>query len=110
MPGLLYAGDLVLCGESEEDLRVMAGCFVEVCRRRGLKVNAGKSKVMVLNGGEGLECEVCVDGICLEVVSEFNKYLGCVLDEIYIEKRKELYVVVMGLEKAYDKELYRDEL
>ena len=35
---------------------------------------------MVLNGGEGLECEVHVDGIHLEHVSKF-KYLGCVLDE-----------------------------
>ena len=32
LPGLLYADDLVLCGESEEDLRAMVGCFVEVCR------------------------------------------------------------------------------
>ena len=31
------------------------GRFIEVCRRRGVKVNAGKSKVMVLNGEEGLE-------------------------------------------------------
>ena len=30
------------------------GCFVEVCRRRGLKVKGGKSKVMVLGGEEGL--------------------------------------------------------
>ena len=51
--------------------------FVEVCRKRGLKDNAGKRKVMMLGG---LGCEVCVDGICLEHVSEF-KYLGCVLDE-----------------------------
>ena len=58
MPGLLYADYLVLCGESEEDLRVMVGQFAEVCRRRGLKFNAGKSKVMVLNGEEGLVCEV----------------------------------------------------
>ena len=29
---------------------------------------------------DGLECEVCVDGIRLEHVSEF-KYLGCVLDK-----------------------------
>ena len=36
--------------------------------------------MMVLGGEKGLECEVCVDGICLENVSEF-KYLGCVLDE-----------------------------
>ena len=64
MPGLLYADGLVVCGESAEDLRVMVGWFDEVCRRRGLKVNAGKSKVMVLNGEEGLECEVHVDRIC----------------------------------------------
>ena len=54
--------------------------FIEVNRRRCLKRNAGKSKVMVLGGEEGLGCEVCVDGIRLEHVSEF-KYLGCVLDE-----------------------------
>ena len=63
--GLLYADDLVLCGELEEDLRTMVGQFVEVCRRRGLKLNAVKSKVMVLNGEERLECEVHVDGIHL---------------------------------------------
>ena len=76
LPGLFYADDLVLCGELEEDLRLMVGQFAEVCRRRGLKVNAGKSKVVVLNGVEGLECEVYVDGIRLEHVLEF-KYLGC---------------------------------
>ena len=61
---------MVLCGESEEDLRVMVGRFAEVCRRRGLKVNAGKSKMMALAGKEGLDCEV--DGMCLEDVSEFK--------------------------------------
>ena len=35
------------------------------------KVNAGMSKVMVMNGEQGLECEVHVDGIRLEHVSEF---------------------------------------
>ena len=49
--------------ESEKDLRAMLGCFVEVCRRRGLIFNAGKKKVMVLGGEEGLECEVCMDGM-----------------------------------------------
>ena len=52
LPGLLYADNFALCGELEEDLRLMVGWFAEVCRRRGLKVNAGKSKVMVLNGKE----------------------------------------------------------
>ena len=76
VPGILYAGNLVLCGELEEELRAMVGQFVEMCRRRGVKVNAGTSKVIVLNG---LEYEVYVDGIHLEHVSEFQ-YLGCVLD------------------------------
>ena len=51
--------------------------FAEMCRRSGLKVNAGKNRVMVLGGDEKLECEVCVDGIRSEHVSEF-KHLGCV--------------------------------
>ena len=55
------------------------GRFAEACKRKGLKVNAGKSKVTVLNGEKGLECEVHVDRIRLEHISEF-KYLGCVLD------------------------------
>ena len=75
MPGLLYADDLVLCGESEEDLRVIMGRFAEVCRDRGLKDNADKHKVMVLNGEVGLKCEAPVDEICLEHVWEL-KYLG----------------------------------
>ena len=62
----------------------VVGRFAEVCRRRGLNVNAGKSKVIILNGEEGLECEVHVDGIRLEHVSEF-KYLGCVLDKSGID-------------------------
>ena len=41
---------MVLFGESKEDLGAMVGRFDEVCRRRGLKVNGGKSKVMVLGG------------------------------------------------------------
>ena len=33
-----------------------------MCRRRVLKVNADKSKVMVLGREEGMECEIRVDG------------------------------------------------
>ena len=36
--------------------------------------------MMVLGGEKGLEYEVCVNGIRLKHVSEFN-YLGCVSDE-----------------------------
>ena len=51
-----------------------------MCKRRSLKVNADKNKARVLNREEGLECEVCVDGMQLIHMSKF-KYLGCVLDE-----------------------------
>ena len=60
-----------MCNDSEEELRAIGGRFVEVCRRRGLKVNAGNG----VGGEEGLECEVCVDGIRLEHVLKFE-YLG----------------------------------
>ena len=65
---------MVLYGELEEDLKATVRRFVDVCGR-GLKVNAGKSKLMVLNGEEGLELEVHAVEIRLEHVSEF-KYLG----------------------------------
>ena len=63
LPGFLYADDLILCSGSEEDLRAAVESFIEVCRRRGQKVNSGKGKVMVLGGEEGVDCEVCVEGI-----------------------------------------------
>ena len=50
LPGLLYADELVLYGELEEDLKLMVKHFVEVHGTRGLKVNSNKSKVTVLMG------------------------------------------------------------
>ena len=38
---------LTLCLKSEEDLRVMIGHFVIVCKRRSMKVDADKSIRMV---------------------------------------------------------------
>ena len=62
LAGLLYPDDMVLCGNSEEDQKVKVVSFVEVYRRRDLKVNADKSKVMPLSGKKKLECEVLVNG------------------------------------------------
>ena len=33
LPGLSYTDDFVLCGELEEDLRMMVGQFAEGCKR-----------------------------------------------------------------------------
>ena len=62
---------MVLCGKLEEDLRVIVGCSVEVYRR-DKKINAGKRNVMILNGEEGLGCEVSLDGMQLKHVSELE--------------------------------------
>ena len=51
-----------MCGESEKQLRSIVGRFVEMRRKRDLKVNVGKSKAMLLGGEAEEECEVCVNG------------------------------------------------
>src|SRR5678815_2962777 len=76
---LLYADDLVLCTESEESLRGLVERFGRVCKRRVLKINVDKSKVMVVSE-DSPQCEVMLDGEQLEQVSEF-KYLGYMFDE-----------------------------
>ena len=99
MPGILYANDLVLCDELEEDIRAVLGRFVEMYRKRGLKVNACKRKGIVLRGEEGLECEVSVNMIRFEHVSEF-KYLGCVLKELGTDELEYRRKVVIGRRAA----------
>ena len=49
-------------------------------KEKSQKINASKSKLMVLGVEEELEFEVCVVGMQLEHVSRF-KYLRRVLDE-----------------------------
>ena len=63
----MYADNLVLCDETEEDLGPIVGRVFEVCNRRsGLKVNTGKNEMMVLNGEEIFECEVSVEEVRLD--------------------------------------------
>ena len=45
--GILYADDLELYSESDQKLSVMT-TFCEMYKRRGLKANVDKSKVMVV--------------------------------------------------------------
>ena len=44
MPDPLHADELVLCSESEEDLRAMRESFVKVYKKRDLKVNVDKNE------------------------------------------------------------------
>ena len=65
------------------------------CVEGGLKLDAGKRNVMMLGREEELECEVCIDGMRLEYVSEF-KYLGCALDELGTDEAECSRKVVSG--------------
>ena len=48
---LLFADDIALVADSREKLRRMIESFARVCTRRKLKVNVGKSKVVVYERG-----------------------------------------------------------
>ena len=50
--------NLILCGESEEELRVMKGGFAEVYEERSLRADAYKGKGMVLGEEAGGRLDV----------------------------------------------------
>ena len=76
---LLYADDTVLIGESKEELQRLLNEFDNVCERRKLKVNVGKSKVMVCGKNEREESlSLSLKGEVLEEVESF-KYLGSIV-------------------------------
>lgn len=47
MSTLLFADDAVLLGQNEEQLQKLVSKFDTACKRRNLKINAGRSKVTV---------------------------------------------------------------
>ena len=48
---ILFADDTVLIAKSENELQKLVGVFDNVCKKRKLKVNVNKSKVMVFERG-----------------------------------------------------------
>ena len=55
--------------------------------------------MIVANGKDGLECEVCIDGLCLEHISEL-KYSGCVLDKSGTDEAELSRKVTSGMKVA----------
>ena len=76
---LLFADDTALVASTEERLQRLVNEFGVVCEKRKLRVNIGKSKVMVCSrqGGRA-ELNVRLNGEVLEEVETF-KYLGSVI-------------------------------
>ena len=81
MNQLLYANDTVLSGDSKENIQRLLNELDKVCerRRRKLKVNVGKSKVMVCGKSQrGEQLNLSLKGEILEEVDPF-KYLGAIV-------------------------------
>ena len=76
---LLFADDTALVASTEERLQRLVNEFGVVCEKRKLRVNIGKSKVMVCSrqGGRA-ELNVRLNGEVLEEVETF-KYLGSII-------------------------------
>ena len=76
---LVLIDDTAVVTNSEADLNKLVKEFGRVCKRRKLRVNVGKSKVMRCTSNEGgNRLDVRLDGEVLEEVDQF-KYLGSVI-------------------------------
>jgi Reverse transcriptase (RNA-dependent DNA polymerase)/Endonuclease-reverse transcriptase len=77
---LLYADDAVVVAESAEELQSMLVSLEESTRSMDLKINGGKTKIMVFNGENDDANNVMLNGEKLERVNEFV-YLGRMFQE-----------------------------
>ena len=76
---LLFADDTVVVADSERKLCQLVTEFGRVCERRKLRVNVGKSKVMMCTRNEdGASQNAMLNGEALEEVDQI-KYLGSVI-------------------------------
>ena len=71
---LRYADDIILVGETEEEVKQMLDAMEEVCRKYKLEINVDKTKVMKIGRSEG-EMQINLGNELLEEVTAF-KYLG----------------------------------
>ena len=63
-----FADDTVLIAESKEDLQEMINELNQKCIEYGMSLNAKKTKVMVIDKKEQIECEIKVENKELEQV------------------------------------------
>ena len=75
----LFADDLVLVAENEEDIKRNVEVLNEVMAKWKMRINWQKTKVMVVQRGGGT-CHLVVDGVEVEVV-QTTKYLGAMFNE-----------------------------
>lgn len=82
---LLYADDVVLIQETEDDLQRSIHHLHQICQNYNIEISKEKTKVMANWGKIPIRSKIVVDDKIIEQVSSFN-YLGC---EISTEKDKD---------------------
>jgi hypothetical protein len=72
-----FADDMALVAESRQELGSILGRLSTTCRKFGMKINVGKTKVMTIgkNDEDDEKTEISLDGKEVEEVDSF-KYLG----------------------------------
>ena len=71
-----YADDTALCGKSPQEINYIVHKVNDAGRLRLLKLNARKTKLMVV-GDENANVSIDVDGETIDTVNSF-KYLGAI--------------------------------
>ena len=77
---LLYADDIVLLADSQEELQRMLGAVQAFCRRWRVQVNMSKTKVMAFGASGVKNLHIVWEGKKLEEVAEY-KYLGLMIEK-----------------------------
>ena len=82
LPILLYADDVALLSDNEQDMQTMLDYVANWCKTWGMKINMTKSKVMHIRkkGTERTVYSFKIGEKLVEYVSEY-KYLGVIMDE-----------------------------
>lgn len=99
---MVYADDVVLLAEGEDEMRSLIGRLEEYMEGKGLELNVGKTKVMRFKrgGGRMKTREWRWKGKKMEEVKEF-RYLGYILQrngrqEAHIKERIKRAATIMG--------------
>ncbi len=76
MSSLLYADDVVLIQENEDDLQRAMFQLQEVAREYSLTISVRNNKIMAFKGKYPVKTKIVINNSTLEHVSRFE-YLGC---------------------------------
>ena len=96
----MYADDIVILAESEDDLQQLLDTVNRWCREWRMQINSSKTNIIHFRKMSSNKTNVTfhIGGYAIEVVSQY-KYLGCVLTE-HIDFSETAKVLAESAERA----------